>query len=158
MIIRNASGSDFEDFFSLQKEFYELEKILSKVDPLVREFCSPPNKKEQKKRFLKWLNKKDGIFLVAEDNNQISGYLYAFLKNLEPLKLQSCHICDIIVLEKFRNKGIATKLHEALVKELKKRGIEWMTLYVSPHNDKAIKLYEKWGYAQNSLRMLKKIK
>ena len=57
-------------------------------------------------------------------------------------------LSSIAVLPAFRGKGIAKKLTDAFLEELKKRKISACRLGVEAHNIPARKFYEKMGFEQ----------
>jgi ribosomal protein S18 acetylase RimI-like enzyme len=157
MKIRKVTAKDFEEFFNLEKEFHELEKKLGKKDELIRLYKSP-TKNKQKKRFNKWLRRKNSLFIVAEEKNKMIGYLYGYLEPIFSSKTKTGYIEDLIISKKFRKKGIATKLHNKFIKWLNKKRIKWITLDVSWVNKTARKTYEKWRYKNKKVKMVKKLK
>lgn len=61
-------------------------------------------------------------------------------------------INNIYVLEEYRNRGIASKLIEEVIKIGKKNNIINITLEVRKNNSKAINLYKKYGFLEKSIR------
>ena len=86
------------------------------------------------------------IGFVAEENNAIIGYITA------TYCLDECDIITVAVSNKFRNKGIATSLINALIENLKSKGVTSLFLEVRESNVSAIKLYEKLGFIKLSVR------
>jgi len=157
--IRKADSKDFDAYFALQKEFRELEKKLSKKEKIIGFYLKfKSSKAEEIKRFNKMLKKKDSIFLVAEENSRVIGYLQGYLEPFKPFKFKRGYLHDIIVSKKYRKQGIATKLHNAFLKWLKKKNIKFISLVVDWVNKDAIKAYERWSYRNQSIRMVKEIR
>jgi len=59
---------------------------------------------------------------------------------------------NIFVLEKYRNKGIASALLEYMIEEGKNNKIINITLEVREDNIKAINLYKKFGFVEKAIR------
>lgn len=62
----------------------------------------------------------------------------------------------IIVNKNFHKRGIATKLHLELKKWFITKNCNFIRLEVSKNNP-AIKLYEKWGFECDHIKMLQKL-
>ena len=59
---------------------------------------------------------------------------------------------NIYVLEKYRNKKIATLLMDTMISEGQKQKIRNITLEVREDNIKAINLYKKYGFIEKAIR------
>lgn len=81
-------------------------------------------------------------YIVYIENNKIIAYLYySYIYD-------RIEINNILVEEKYRNKKIASKLLENLVKNYN----ESITLEVNENNTIAIKLYEKFNFIKKAIR------
>lgn len=112
-------------------------------------FCSQPNELSDKSiadLIVSFEKNKNGIYLVAENNNEIIGH--AFLE-ISPLRnLQHTAELNIIVHNGWQNKHVGTKLLERLVEWAKVSGLEQIQLYVRATNHPAIFLYKKFGFEE----------
>ena len=92
------------------------------------------------------LDNKLALWLVALDGETVAGYV------------GSQTVCDetdmmnVAVTADYRRRGIAEKLVDALVEELKAIESHSLTLEVRASNAPAIALYEKLGFVQTGLR------
>ena len=88
------------------------------------------------------LKNKLAIWLVAEENGTVAGYIGS----------QTCgeesDVMNVAVHPDFRRRGIAEALVNALVAELKAIGSHCLTLEVRASNVPAIALYEKMGFSK----------
>ncbi|GAB1470541.1 GNAT family N-acetyltransferase [Chloroflexota bacterium] len=66
-------------------------------------------------------------------------------------------IYDFLIYEEYRNKGYGKQTLLALEEEVKKLGIETISLHVFGHNKNAIHLYQTAGYEITNLHMSKKL-
>lgn len=82
------------------------------------------------------------VFLVAEENGKIVGYL-----GMKPV-LDEGYISNVAVTNSARGKGIGSALLQKLDEYAKENGIRTISLEVRPSNAPAIALYEKFGYKQ----------
>ena len=88
------------------------------------------------------LNNKLALWLVAEEENRVAGYIGS----------QTCgdesDVMNVAVHPDFRRRGIAEALVKDLVDQLKAIGSRCLTLEVRASNVPAIALYEKMGFAE----------
>ncbi len=95
---------------------------------------------------------------VSELNNQISTYNCAILNNrcigyMGIWKIiDEAHVTNLSVHPDFQNKKIAHKLLLSSVDECYKSKVKYITLEVRISNEKAIHLYEKFGFKSLGLR------
>lgn len=61
-------------------------------------------------------------------------------------------IDNVVTAPKFRNKGVGSKLMEALIMRAMANGVNEFTLEVRVSNEAARKLYEKYGFACEGIR------
>lgn len=85
-------------------------------------------------------------WVVAQDGEQVVGYVGS------QSSVDESDIMNIAVHPDWRRQGIAEKLIDHLVQELKKRGSHALMLEVRVSNDPAIALYKKIGFQQVGLR------
>ena len=62
------------------------------------------------------------------------------------------HIMHIFIDHKYRRKGLATKIIQHLEKLAHEKKIKKITMRVMPKNKPAIKLYEKIGFVEKSIK------
>lgn len=87
--------------------------------------------------------------ILVNEDKVVNGFL------IYMVTFNSATIIQIAVDPKVRRKGIATKLLNAMDKELLKQGygkVENVTLEVRSTNTHAIKLYSKNGYKKNHIK------
>lgn len=98
------------------------------------------------KSFEDTLKRKENIYIVAENNNQVIAY--CGLWGIPP----DGDICNVAVAKEYRNQ----KVGQALIKELLKRGqdagLHTFTLEVRKSNQPAIHLYQKFGFKSVGIR------
>ena len=111
MKIRKATIKDFKNLYQIGLKTPELRVSAS----------TPFMEKDDFK--LRIIDKKH-VFLVAEDQNKIVGFICANTGDKDrPLKHKWACIVYIAVVPDNRNQGVATKLYHECAKILKKRGI-----------------------------------
>ncbi len=87
---------------------------------------------------------RNGLFLVAEENEKIVGYVIGMKKGLKEKKEEESKgglIASIAVLPNFRRKGIGTSLMEKMMEKM-----EEVKVQVRKSNRAAIKFYKKLGF------------
>jgi RimJ/RimL family protein N-acetyltransferase len=87
---------------------------------------------------------------VAEDERQIVGRL-SVARDQHPA---SRHVADLglMVAMSHRRRGIGTGLLEAALDWARHSEVRKLELHVFPHNEAAIRLYEKFGFVQEGYR------
>ncbi|MDD9305036.1 MAG: GNAT family N-acetyltransferase [Desulfobacter sp.] len=90
--------------------------------------------------FLKALPKDSALFAGAFCQGRLIGMGRA-LSDL----CSDAYIQDIVVLKSYRGHGIGTMIVDALVAELKQRGVDWIGLIAEPGTNN---FYEKMGFVQ----------
>ena len=91
--------------------------------------------------FLVFLENNPDTFLVAEYNGRVIGYVMGYLRpDLEG------HIMSIAVDPAYRGNGIGSALLTEVIERLIKKGARYIGLEVRVSNEKAIRLYERFGF------------
>jgi RimJ/RimL family protein N-acetyltransferase len=87
---------------------------------------------------------------VAEDEGRIVGRL-SIARDQHPA---SRHVADLglMVAMSHRRQGIGTMLLETALDWARESDVRKLELHVFPHNDAAIKLYEKFGFVKEGYR------
>lgn len=92
----------------------------------------------------KKLSLKNGVTLIALDGKKVVGFsIYAVHKFS---KMQHRAECGWLVRKSYMNKGIATMLVEALIKEAKKNKLKRLDAEASVHNKASLRVAEKLGF------------
>ena len=86
------------------------------------------------------------IFLVAEEEGEVCGYIGMYQA------LDEGEITNVAVAPDKRNSGIGFKLMQAAIEEAREHGITQIILEVRLSNASAIHLYEKCGFVNCGVR------
>jgi len=97
-----------------------------------------------------------GASLMAEDSkgNVMGGI---FVEKKITWMPKCAYIVSFFVDEKWRGKRVGAALMNGCVSALKKNGIQNITVQVSPTNNRAIEIYEKYGFKLFRLAYLKTV-
>ena len=98
------------------------------------------------KAFYEQLNNEHALYMVAVYNEMVLG-VCGLLESFG-----EADICNVSVEHSYQNKGIATRMLNALMEEGTRRGIIAFTLEVRAGNLSAIHLYEKLGFVTEGIR------
>ena len=137
MKIRKARKEDINQYLELVKESNkEYSKIVGKQ--------IKTNKKKIRELFYNSIKSKEKLILIAEENNQILGYLVCsfYISNYQ----KSCYMDYLFVQKKERGKGIGKLLINDINQILKNKKLEKCRLDVNVKNISAINLYKKLGF------------
>lgn len=99
-----------------------------------------------KKDFENLLSHPYCFYLVALADGKVAGccgYTDSF---------KEATIDNVVVAEQFRNRGIARKMLEELIRRGEEAGVEAFTLEVRVSNAAAIHVYEKFGFQSEGIR------
>ena len=142
MNIRKAEKSDKEKLLPLilesqlfQKQELEKENI-KKIDEY---------RKGVEENFNKWIEEKDKVYFVAEEDNYIVGYIFLMLDGVVS---STVSLSDLFVVSEKRKRGIAKKLIDYALEYAKSEGGENIFLAVNKINDLAISFYKKAGFTE----------
>ena len=140
MIIRTICEDDAEQFLSLCKQL-DLETQFMMLEPGERKTTL----EEQRAQIEILLREENQTIFVAEQDNQLVGYLEAsggiFKRN------RHCVYLVIGILQAFTGQGIGTQLFQSLEEWAKQQHIHRLELTVMTHNTAGITLYKKQGFA-----------
>ena len=91
-----------------------------------------------------------GLFVAELDGGVLVGRL-SLMRDPHP---SSKHVADlgVMVAAGHRRRGVGTALMAAAEDWARSAGVGKLELHVFPHNEPAIRLYEKLGYAREGLR------
>src|SRR5689334_9780 len=112
MNIRTATTADFSTLYEIGKNIPEFrvstEDIFMDADEFADGITNP-----------------NDVFLVAEENNAIIGFIWAEGQNTDKhLETKTSCIVYITILPKYRNQGIAQKLYQECESKLKEKGVQ----------------------------------
>ncbi|MFT4250058.1 MAG: N-acetyltransferase family protein [Candidatus Woesearchaeota archaeon] len=99
-----------------------------------------------------------GMFLLAEEGNQVIGFGFATLKENDHVVFKTVRygfINNMWVHKSYRGEGIASKIKNELFSWFKKNNCGYVELSVLDTNP-AKKMYEKWGF-EVTLTSMKKV-
>ena len=114
MNIRKAAAKDFKELYELGRKTPELQVSATEdfMDPDEFEFS---------------ITSKDSVFLTAEEDNKLIGFIYASLNDAEkPYKNKYACIVYIVVSPEYRKKGVAIELYNECEKIVKKMKVQFL--------------------------------
>lgn len=104
------------------------------------------------RRYLKALRRYEhaAVFVAETGGGEIVGRL-SLARDQHPA---STHVADLglMVAAAHRRRGIGWALLDAAVEWARARGISKLELHVFPHNEPALRLYEKFGFEREGYR------
>lgn len=105
---------------------------------------------EATKKYLKEHLNKDCIMFVWEEEGNVVAVctmlLFNHLPDCDDLTSKRGFLCNIYTKPEYRRRGIQKKLIGECLEYTKKLGVKKFTLNANPHNEKALKLYAKYGF------------
>ncbi|WP_038827540.1 GNAT family N-acetyltransferase [Bacillus subtilis] len=92
---------------------------------------------------------------ITNDQRERMGWLWLYADPLHPQK--EAFIYSFGLYEAFRGKGLAQLALQTLDEKARELGTERLALHVFAHNETAVYLYQKMGYAMTNIRMRKQL-
>lgn len=137
MNIRLATKEDFPVLYKLGKSTIEFQVSTREVFMDAEDFAFG-------------IEDPHSVFLVAEENKNIVGFIYASeIDYNKQLQKHSACLIYLTVIPEFRMHGVAQKLYEECENILKKRGISGLYGWANIESDGAIvKFMEKQGFSK----------
>lgn len=161
-MIRKAKQKDIPAIGELWEEFMkEHRQIIAKGNKDLMALTKL--RKGAQKKFTPWASKQikspNGLLLVAEKDGKLIGYCLSFIKKNAPVfdVAYLGYISDLYVKKEYRGTGIASAFTTEAKKWFKKKKMRYASLTVWTNNDRAQKIYKKWGYEPYNIVMKKRI-
>ncbi|MCH7323764.1 GNAT family N-acetyltransferase [Solibacillus sp. MA9] len=102
-------------------------------------------------KFIKIMNTAPkSCFFVAEENEEILGYLLLKAENLSRTSHRATIAVGVHSLS--RGKGTGTKLFEHMINWAKQQKLHRLELTVIEHNSQAVHLYKKMGFIEEGVK------
>jgi ribosomal-protein-alanine N-acetyltransferase len=86
------------------------------------------------------------VLAVYEEGGEILGYMDYWIT------YEQAQLANIAVARKAWGKGIGSRLMDECVRQAEKAGCEVLSLEVRVSNERAVKLYEKYGFIRAAVR------
>ena len=96
---------------------------------------------------------------VADEDGEVLGYVYAGIEpqSWKELREEAGFIHDVVVDERGRRMGLATRLIEAAAEWLKSRGMARVVLWTADANADAQRLFTRLGFRRTMVEMTKEL-
>lgn len=157
---REYTESDKQDLIRCMEG---LQKHIVDIDPLHRQVISPGYGEAYTNKLLKAVSEKSGKIYFAVSDNKIIGFIAGTIQpeekggTLEVVPSKPAWIRELFVDDEFRGKGVGSILMEVLEKYFKEMGCDVVLVGVFAPNTETHSFYEKKGYIDRDITMLKKI-
>lgn len=105
------------------------------------------------------LRQENAAIFVAERGGEVLGYVYAGIEphSWKELRDEAGFIHDIVVDERGRRTGLASKLIERAVEWLRQRGMPRVMLWTAERNDGAQRLFAALGFRRTMIEMTREL-
>jgi ribosomal protein S18 acetylase RimI-like enzyme len=105
------------------------------------------------------LEDRDAVIVVAEGNTEVIGYAYAEVQGYDYLSLRgpAAVLHDIIVDPPYRGRGIGGSLLNAVLANLKERGVPRVVLSSAEGNQAAQRLFVRMGFRRTMVEMTREL-
>ncbi len=149
-IFRKATAKDLKAILGLNFDLFKKE---------YREFDKTLDLKwthtKGKKYFRDRISKKDGFVEVVENKREIIGYLCGGISQRQSFRRSAKYagLENMLILKKFRNKGLGTKLTRDFINWCKNNKVDYISVTASAQNKMGIKFYKKHGFKEYDLTL-----
>lgn len=103
-----------------------------------------------------------GSIFVADDGNDIAGYVTVLARikseDIDDGDIEYGLVTDLMVRDKFRNRGIGRRLLEVAEEHATECGARWLRVEVLSNNGAARDLYKSSGFSEHLLSLEKSLK
>lgn len=99
------------------------------------------------------LDNKYGVCFVAEEDNNVIGYLMAENKSNNASGIKYAELRDMRVRNDYQKKGIGSLLVERFIQWAEDEGYERMSVDVYALSEKNVGFYQKFGFIPKTLTM-----
>lgn len=145
MIIRKLKNEEIKEISPLMLALYEKWDKIDPIDKINKDwFCS----NKQYNYLKKILIDKRKLFIVAEENKKIIGYLLAEIEEREPFLQKVGYIAETYINPNFRGKGVGSALFKEAINWFDKKKIKWKTVSTHSLDDEAISFWERKGFKE----------
>lgn len=105
------------------------------------------------------LDEPDALVLVADDEGQVVGYVYAGIepRSWKELREEAGFIHDVLVHEGRRGAGLAQALVDAAITWCRDRGAPRVVLWTADRNADAQRLFRRLGFRATMIEMTREL-
>lgn len=151
--IRTATLKDLTLITALNQELFDFEETLAHDYNL-----DWPKSDIGQKYFKKSITNSAFLTLIAEVDGEPAGYIISYIalypyRRINPI----CEIDTMIVIEKYRNLGIGTKLVAEIKKFAKRNNAKVIRVGAIAQNGQAVQFYKKNGFAETNIYLETKV-
>ena len=156
MVIRGYKTEDKEALISAQ---YRFQGYLTEIDDLKLLRCNPGYGEVYTEDMLKKIKERGGKVFVAEDNENIIGFVAGVMDEQSELDklghktMKYGDVLDLFVEEEFRGTGIGKELMAQMENYFRSQNCKAVMIGVFGPNEKAHKFYEQLGYTDRDYRV-----
>ena len=101
----------------------------------------------------------DAVLLVAEQDDQVIGYVYAAVEGYDYMALRgpAAVLHDVIVDPGYRARGVGRALLTAMIAALTARGVPRMVLSTAERNESAQAFFARAGFRRTMIEMTREL-
>lgn len=154
VVIRTFEDRDYPEVLECIVELQDTECALSDMKKPGKEMAE-----EYFASIYKPMQEEKGDIVVAECEGKVSGFIaYEIEDNdITDKPGQHIYISDLVVLQRFRGRGIATILMKQVEQVAKEKNIKRINIGVMAENQPALQLYLKQGYSPTYYSLWKEV-
>ena len=138
---------------------------IGELAPRLHEFGPPPFRPIDRMNEAVIAGLREGIedppegseLFVADEGGRIAGFMYLVTTSDFYTKEKHGHVSDLVVAREGEGRGVGRALLAAGEEWARERGYRLLSLKVFGDNERARRLYERIGYATDTIKMVKSL-
>lgn len=145
MIIRKLKNEEVKEIAPLMLYLYEKWDEIDPIDKIDKKWFLSNKQYSYLKKILEDKNK---LFLVAEENNKLIGYLLAEIEERKPFLQKAGYIAETYAIPESRGKGVGTALFRKAIEWFEKNKLNWIMVGTHSLDEEAISFWEGRGFKE----------
>ncbi|MBW2992290.1 GNAT family N-acetyltransferase [Candidatus Woesearchaeota archaeon] len=151
MIIRKANTKDISQLKKMKKDLFITWDKIDPMDKLDKKWFLSKDSDDYMKKLI---DRKDAIYLVAEEKGVIIGFIYGFIEKRDPCLLdkKTGFIDELYIEPEYRKKGLAKKLTNAVLKWFKSKNLRWSVVCTHAMDKPANSYWKNTGFEDFNIK------
>lgn len=145
------------------KLFEDFQDYLTDLDSLKRLTRKPGYGEHTTEQTLKEVAENEGVFYLALDQEKVVGFIVGVIERMSEEDLLGAklalkgRVTELYINQDYRGKGLGTRLMDEVEKYFKEKGCNFIWVEVFAPNIGARALYERLGFMERDLDLVKNI-
>ncbi|MBW3020410.1 GNAT family N-acetyltransferase [Candidatus Woesearchaeota archaeon] len=156
MKLRKPNKNEFDTYLNLESIFFKYHKP---YNTLLQDIS--PEKRNLKKEFDELIKERNSFFRLVDVDGEVAGYIYGLIEKVGPNEKgwkKKGDLNSIVVVPKYRNKGIAKYMVNQFISWLKEKKVPYLETSCNVKNETMKKFNKNLGFKEQHIKFGKIIK